>query len=174
MSDQDSPVPEFSGPWAPAFTSAYREASSDFERKALSDGTVSGEELAEVELGFITCLEAVGLTSDGFNPDGSVGFAFPPDMGSHKANALSDRCSASSGFDTVGSLYFATHRNPQNLDDAKIIAACLVQKKVVPPSYGASDYNRDAPDRAFPFSDSGVGTKALTTCTTDPLGLLKQ
>ena len=172
-SDENISVPDFSGPWAADFTSAYRMATSVFERKALSDDAISDTEFAEVEDRFITCLEAGGLTSAGFNPDGSIEFGFPPDMGSDKANTISDRCSASSGHDTVGSLYFATHRNPQNLDEAKIVAACLANKKVVPAGYGASDFNRDAPNMAFPFSDPDVGMKALKTCTADPLGLLK-
>ena len=100
-------------------------AASDFERIALSDGTISAAEFAEMENRYISCLEAGGLTSDGFNPDGSLGFGFRPDVGSKKANTIADRCSESSGSNTVGSLYFAMHRNPQNLDEATIVAACL-------------------------------------------------
>ncbi len=119
---------------------------------------------------FMTCIEVAGLTSEGFIPDGSLGFGFPPEMGPDKANIAADRCSASSGYNTVGSLFFAIHRNPQNLDEAKIAAACLVKKKVVPPAYDASDYKRDAPDMAFPFSEPDAGQRALEACSADPLG----
>lgn len=171
-SDVNISVPEFSGPWAADFTSAFRMASSDFERKALSDGTISDAEFAEVENRFISCLKAGGVTSTGFNPDGSLEFGFPPSLGPDKANKIADGCSASSGRDTVGSLYFATRRNPQNLDEAKIAAACLERKGVVPRGYDASDYKRDVPDMAFPFPDQDEGRKALEACSDDPLGLL--
>jgi hypothetical protein len=171
-SDVNISLPEFSGPWAADFTYALRKASSDFERKALSDGTISDAEFAEVEDRFISCLKAGGITSAGFNPDGSLEFGFPPSMGPDKANKISDGCSASSGRDTVGFLYFAMRRNSQNLDEAKIAAACLEKKGVVPRGYDASDYKRDVPDMAFPFSDQDEGQKALEACSDDPLGLL--
>ncbi|NEN07895.1 hypothetical protein G3T36_18725 [Diaminobutyricibacter tongyongensis] len=165
-------LPEFSGPWAGDLTYAFRKASSDFERNALSDGTISEAEFAEVENRFITCLRAGGLTTAGINPGGSLEFGFPPEMGPDKANRISDNCSASSGYDTVGSLYFAMRRNPQNLDEAKIAAACLGRKGVVPRGYDASDYKRDVPTMAFPFSDPDEGREALEACSADPLGLL--
>jgi hypothetical protein len=111
-------VPQFRGPWAEEFAAEYRAATSNSERIALSDGIVSRSEIDLVEKRFVACLEDEGLTSSGFEPDGSVGFGFPPEMGSDVANEIADRCSASSGKDTVGFLYFAMKDNPQNIAEA--------------------------------------------------------
>ncbi|MGG7507472.1 hypothetical protein [Plantibacter sp. YIM 135249] len=165
-------VPNFDGPWAEDFASAYRDSRSDFERKALSDGSISDAEFAEMENRFKTCLESKGIPFSGFKPGGGYKFQYPSGMDSKKANTIADECSADSGLNTLGSLYFAMQRNPQNLDEPSIISACLVERQVVPKGYGASDYNKDAAEMTFPFTDEKRGQEELEACTADPLGML--
>jgi hypothetical protein len=166
-------VPSFSGPWAADFTSAYRSASSDFERKALADGSISDSEFAEMENRFKTCLTSHQMTFSGFKPGGGYDFHFGGGN-SGAANQAADKCSASSGLNTVGSLYFGMLRNPQKLDEATIVAACLVKKGAVPAGYSASDYARDTPTESYPFSNKTTGDKSLDECTSDPLDLLSE
>lgn len=158
--------------WADEFAEARRRATTDFERSALADGRISDAEFAEMENAFATCMRDRNVAFGGFGPGG--GYEFKPGSGTttEEANTIADECSATSGLDTIGSLYFAMQRNPQNLDEAAITAACLVKKKVVPASYSGSDYSRDAPAMAFPFNDGARGEKALRECDLDPLGLL--
>lgn len=164
-------VPEFTGAWASDFASAYRRATTDFERSALSDGVVTEAEFAEMEDRFSTCMHDKGVEFTGFNPGGGYEFRPGAGMTSEDANRVADECSARSGLDTIGQLFFAQHRNPQNLDDATIIAACLVERRVVPQGYSAHDYTRDAPTKSFPFVSASIGEKALDACSRDPLGL---
>ncbi|WP_345189650.1 hypothetical protein [Leifsonia shinshuensis] len=145
---------------------------TDFERKALEDDRISDAEFAEMESAFTTCMRERNVTFRGFRPGG--GYEFRPGRGTTtaEANGIADECSASSGLDTVGSLYFLMKRNPQNLDEDAIMAACLVRKKAVPPTYSAADVARDTLGQTYPFSDKTRGEKALEECSHDPLGLL--
>ncbi|GAA2447617.1 hypothetical protein [Agromyces soli] len=165
-------VPAFSGPWAGEFADAFRQSGSDFEREALRDGSISESEVAEAENLFGNCMKDRGLDFNGFKPGGGFDFGLggaDPDQ----ANAIADECSVSSGVNTVVSLYFAMQRNPQNQDEAEIIAACLVEERAVPAGYTASDYTRDAPEMAFPFTDKDSGEQALERCSKDPLGMVR-
>lgn len=168
------PVPKFSGPWASDFRTAYQDASSEFERKALADGKISDGEFAEMENGFKTCLEGHQITFSGFKRGGGYDFHYGEGMNADGANAAADACSASSGLDTVGSLYFGMQRNPQKLNESTIVASCLVKKGAVPAGYSASDYTRDSPTESYPFTSKAAGDKALNECTSDPLDLLSK
>lgn len=159
--------------WQSEFEQARRHAMTEFERKALEDGRISDAEFAEMENLFTKCLRDRNVSFGGFGPVGGYGFSPGTGTTTSEANGIADECSASSGLDTVGHLYFAMKRNPQNLDEATITAACLVKKKVVPQAYSASDYARDTPTRAYPFTDAARGEKAMQECDTDPLGLLE-
>lgn len=165
-------VPGFVGPWADEFTSAYRKATSDFERQVLLDGTVSDDEFSEMEHAFSTCLGDKRIGFTGFKPGGGFDFTAAKGMANDEANRITDDCSATTGVNTVGTLYFQVKQNPENVDGATVMASCLVRMRVVADGYTASDYNRDAPTMSFPFRDETAGQRALETCGTDPLGLL--
>jgi len=164
-------IPTFTGPWAEEFSYSYGEATTDFERKALSDEKISEAEFAEMEHRLKTCLGAHGITFSRFTSDESFEFTFSSDMGSDRADELADGCSVSSGLDTVGSLFLQVRKNPQNLDWATIMAACLVKKKAVPPEYNASDYLRDEQKKDLPPTQPTENT-AIDDCSADPLDLL--
>jgi hypothetical protein len=172
LGEQPEPLKAAGTGWENEVTDAVRRATTDFEKSALADGRISDAEFAEMEADFVACMRDRNVSFGGFGPAG--GYEFSPGSGTTtaEANGIADECSARSGLDTVGSLYFAMQRNPQNLDEAVITAACLVKKKVVPSGYSARDLTRDAPGRTYPFSDGPRGEKALVECETDPLGLL--
>jgi len=164
----------FTGPWADELSSVYGRASTDFEREALQDGVVSDSEFSEMETRFSRCLASRSVAFDGFQPGGGYEFRPTGTTTTEEANKQADACSAESGLDTVGYISFAMQRNPDHLDDAKIMAECLVKKKVVPRDYSARDYTRDTPGMAYPFHDDRAGEKALNECAVDPLGLLAE
>jgi hypothetical protein len=166
------PTPAFTGPWAEDFASAFQQATSDFEQEALADEKISDQEFAEMENRFSQCLTDHRLTFSGFEPGGSFEFGFAGGMKSDEANRISDDCSASSGLNTIGSVYFQIQRNPQNLDWNTIVAACLVKKKVVPEGYSASDYSRATAATSSPFPRGSASDSAHNSCSADPLGLL--
>lgn len=165
------PVPSFAGAWASEFTSAYRLTTTDFERLALDDESISDAEFSEMESTFNSCLEDQGLTFESFKPHGGYDFGLTQGITPEQGNRIADECSASSGVNTVGYLYFAMQRNPQNLDEATIMADCLVRSKVAPKGYTGADYLRDAPTMSFPSADGPEGAAALEACAADPLNL---
>ena len=158
--------------WADEFEDARRRATTDFERKALEDDRISDAEFAEMENAFTTCMRDRNVTFEGFKPHGGYGFRPGKGTTTAEANGIADDCSKFSGLDTVGQMYFWVKRNPQRLDEDAIAAACLVKKKVVPPTYSAADVARDTYGRTYPFSDKARGEQALEECSSDPLGLL--
>lgn len=164
----------FSGPWADELSSVYSRAATEFERDALRDGVVSDSEFSEMETRFSRCLASRSVAFNGFQRGGGYEFRPTGTTTTEEANKQADACSAESGLDTVGYIYFAMQRNPDHLDDAEIMAQCLINRKVVPRDYSARDYTRDSPGMTFPFRDGRAGEKALNECAVDPLGLLAE
>jgi len=138
-----------------------------------SDDPWAGE-FAEMSNAFAECLTERGVTFGGFKPGGSFEFVPGPSMNSDDANDITDECSARTGLDTIGYLYFAQQRNPQNEDDATLVSECLVRKRAVAPGYSARDYRRDSPTGTHPFLDKKSGETALIACEADPLGRFEQ
>lgn len=167
-------TPSFSGPWAGAFTEAFAGTSAAFVRAILVDESVTDQELSETRDRFSECLTSFGITDITFDADG--GFSFNSPEGSERSAVEEDvsTCSAESGEDTVGALHSWVRRNPDNLDENTILAACLVRQEVVDPSFSAEDYA--AADGNLPFLDSvsaGAGNAAFLICNSDPLGLFE-
>jgi len=169
-----APIADSDDPWAGEFADAYRRATTDFERAALADGRITDGEFAEMSNAFAECLTERGVTFGGFKPGGSFEFVPGPSMSSDDANDITDECSARTGLDTIGYLYFAQQRNPQNEDDATLVSECLVRKRAVAPGYSARDYQRDSPTGTHPFLDKKSGETALIACEADPLGRFEQ
>lgn len=166
-------TPDFSGPWAEEFTLEYQRAESDFVRTVLADEVITDQELSETRDKFTECMEAYGFTNISFDADG--GFEFYPGEGADD-EAVDDQvheCSEMSGESSIGALHSWIRRNPDNQDEATIMAACLVRKKVVEPSYSAEHYADDAPEEDFPFFDGIAGQVAFHECNADPLGLFE-
>jgi len=164
----------FTGAWAQEYAQQYRRSGSEFVKKILADGKITEAEFSEVTEKYSTCLAAAGITFQGRRANGSTDFFFPNGVSADAANSAADACGRESGEDAVGGLYLAQHRNPQHLDEATIMAACLVKKEAVPRGYDAGDYSKDSPQGAFPFTDPATGQRSLEECSTDPLGLTMQ
>lgn len=164
-------APRFTGAWSSQFEQAYTATDNTFVREAIKDGTVTDEEYAEMFERFRSCLEAAGitLTVNGLRYRWNI-----PEGGSaDDANSSFDRCSVEAGENYIGWLYYGVKRNPENLDEDEITAACLVRAGVVPEDYSAADYARDNEKQTYPFFDQEAGDKAHGRCLDDPLGLLK-
>lgn len=163
-------VPPFDGPYAAEFAAFYADSQSEFARQAIADEEITDAEYAEMEQKFRTCLEGEGVTFSGFEPDGS--YEASPLPGGGDPYEVVKACERESGADTVGALHDIMAQNPQNLDVPTIMAECLVGKGVAPAGYSADDYLADMEGR---FSDLAALTTevrdALTTCSSDPLGL---
>jgi hypothetical protein len=169
---KSAPVPEFTGPWANEFRDAYQDATTKFERTVLEDENISDQELSEVRSKLKQCLVSSGFSDIHFSDDGSNQLALPDSVSQEEADRREESCEVRSGDKTIGALYSWIRRNPKNLDEDKIMAECLVRKKVVDRSYSAKDYKNDSPTQSFPFIKSG-GSAAFDQCVADPLGLFE-
>lgn len=162
-------VPEFDGPWAADFATLYASASSDFERDALRDGQITDQEVAEARSRFGDCLAGFGITGTSFEPNGAFRFDTPEGRDADAVNELVQTCSHDSGEAGIGALHSWIRRNPENLDDDTIIAACLVRKGAVDPSYSGQDFAADEEDLSIPYL-TGFGEATFVECNADPLG----
>ncbi|QBE48023.1 hypothetical protein [Leucobacter triazinivorans] len=165
-------APEFDGPWASTFSSMYERAGSDFERQVLSDGKVTDQEYAETLDRFTECLSAYGHYDIDFGDDGGFTFNSPKGSNDDEGVAQVEQCSKESGEGGINALYHWMKRNPENLDESTIMAACLVRKGAVDPSYSATDFDQNQAVEDFPYL-SGHGRNDLVECSTDPLGLFE-
>jgi len=164
-------TPAFSGPWAAEFTSEYQEAESDFVRAVLEDELITDQELSEMRDKFTECLSAYALTDVVFDDDGSFSLNEPDGADFDTVTDQVHGCSVESGEVEIGALHSWIRRNPDNQDENTIMAACLVRKGVVDPSYSADEYAEDYADDDFPYTDPTAGEEADLECNADPLGL---
>jgi hypothetical protein len=170
LSLESGPAPTFDGPWAAEFAEYSAGAPNDFVRTALADGEISDAEYAEMTERFRSCLADAGITFHGFQPDGAFSTSLAPDgLDTHEAV---NGCAGPSGQDSIGLLHDIMLGNPDNIDAATAIAACLVESGEVPTSYTADDYRMDRDGR---FGDTETLdthlAEVLGACMTDPFDI---
>lgn len=157
-------VPQFSGPWASAFAQEYRSTTSSLAHSVLADGQITDEEYAEVASDFVSCMKAKGfdvqLTG---REDGTFAVTNSADQKAQQP-ALT---ACDTAFGVVGELKAEMARDPQNLDENTIVAACLVKAGVVPKSYTAAKYASELETQTFSFN---LDAAAVRTCLQNPLG----
>jgi hypothetical protein len=155
------PVPPFTGPWAAEFADAYRSTTSEHVHKILSKGSISDADYADVSSGYVKCMADRGFTVTFTGPDGQSTVT-----GNGDARAAANSCNGDVA--VIASLRHEISRNPQHLEENTIVAACLVKRKLAPPSYSARQYAANLKSQKFPFS---TGNPDFRSCTNDPLGL---
>lgn len=168
----ESTSTRFTGPWAVEFESAYVAAASEFVRIVLQDEQITDEEVAEARERFVACLAGVGYEATGFQPDGSFDLTPPQGASESTVREVHDRCSDESGESAIGSLHSWLRRNPENLDESTILAACLVRAGVVDVGYSAEQYRHDWESESGPLDPDGPGAAAFRLCNADPLDIL--
>lgn len=161
-------APTFTGPWADALTEAYLTSQTDGQRSMLADGVVTDAEYAEVRSQFAACMADIGIVFT-FGPYGTM--SSESSDGAPEGRAFEEAyvdCSSRtmSGIDWI---YEIMQRNPENLDEPTILAACLVRVGLVPASYTAAQYTLDFENGTLPFSDTHPDA---SMCSFDPLQLL--
>ncbi|UCR90072.1 hypothetical protein [Mycetocola spongiae] len=165
-------LPVFEGHWAEDFSYQYRTALSDDHRRALADGKISEAEFAEVQDEYLECVRATGIRITPDEYGGGASYTAPAGMGTGTANEIETRCSHSSGESTIGALYQGTMRNPENLDNSRIVAQCLVDRGLVEKGYNASRYDAQ-PVVYDDLIDQNIDNfKRADECIRDPLGIL--
>ncbi|WP_031261929.1 hypothetical protein [Curtobacterium sp. B18] len=153
---------EFQGPWAIAFSDAYRTASDSEVREALADGQVTDAEYNYFVNRISNCMTDLGLTNVKLK-DGEWGYTRPVKTD----EAAVDKCLQDGGA-RVLLIRDAIARNPEHLDEDEIMAKCLVRQGIVPKSYTAKQYSRESESENFSFD---FDSPEFDKCNDDPLGL---
>jgi hypothetical protein len=167
-------VPGFSGPYAPEFDAAYREASSEVARLVLADEYISEAELEEVKSGYVACLEGLGFLDVTVNNDGSQTLRVDVSLfpNAEEAQALEMGCGCSSGWLSVAPLFNVVRKNPDNADNYLLMAECLVRVGLRPEGYSAAQYRQEFEAGIFySILEKGEGEdfEKLNACNDDPL-----
>lgn len=160
--DPSAPVPEFQGPYAGELRVAWVNSTSDLQRKALQDGTLSEAEVAAMDDQMHQCLSTNGAVFIQIGREGSLGVKFPPQMESQTDDIVQARTEVVYG--PLQLLERQLRRNPLHEDEHALMAACLVRVGLAPAGYSAEDYGRDVPNN-FPFS---TDDKRFGDCIQDP------
>ena len=164
----DGPIPDFSGPYAAEFAEAYRSTTDELVHEILAKESITDQDYAIVSGRFVKCMANKGFRVQIDGPAGQMTmFDLPTDEDGDRANAANLDCGSDSGYIELCALRNSILRNPENLDENTIMAACAVRQKIAPPSYTAKDYARDIENWSFPFSTSSM---EFGRCIDDPLG----
>lgn len=161
------PAPHFDGPWAAEFAQAYASTSSDsLDRKILRTGQVTDQDYAAVSNAFVTCMAGKGFHAVITGPSGAGEVTNATPQNQDAVQAAEKICDPP--FAVISALRGAILANPEHLNENDIVTACLVKKRLVPPSYTAKDYASDLATQKFPFD---INSPTFMSCTADPLGL---
>ncbi|NQX24862.1 hypothetical protein [Curtobacterium sp. VKM Ac-2852] len=152
----------FHGPWASAFSDAYRIASDSEVREALADGEITDAEYNYFVNRISNCMTDLGLTNVKLK-DGEWAYTRPVKTD----ETAVDKCLQDGGA-RVLLIRDAIARNPEHLDEDEIMARCLVGQGLVPKSYTAKQYSRETESENFSFD---FNSAAFEKCNDDPLGL---
>ncbi|AWE42527.1 MULTISPECIES: hypothetical protein [unclassified Actinobaculum] len=165
-SESSGNSPQFSGPWAEEFESAYNSTDSEFAKTILSDGEITEAEIKEAEQAMTSCLEEKGYTDVEFYSDGRSQNAVPPGK---EDSEEGDRraCEQSTGYDALW-IYYEIKVNPNNEDWEPLVVQCLKDNNLVESSFTPSDL-----DRLYETGEieNHRDQEEWTKCETDPLGL---
>lgn len=152
-----TPSGRFTGPWADLFDLTYAQSTSDDERAALDDETVSAEEYAFFQDAILACLDGLGVSA-AFSSDGALDYAKPKDVTDDDIR----RCNVDNGI-RVLALHDAIERNPAHLDETTIMLECLRRTGLVGEAYTAADLENGVDLDALGDSPDFGG------CAADPL-----
>ena len=161
-------VPDFTGPYASQFTTAYQNTSSDLARQILQDEQITESEFAEAQAALGKCLESQGYSDIAFFPDGGFSLTAPDGLSEAAGEKIMKECDASSGIGEVEPIYTSILVNPNNEDWDQLNVDCLIREGVVEPGFTKEDLDQWYANEDPRLGNGGEADK----CTTDPLGLL--
>lgn len=117
----------------------------DFLLSVLEDGMISESELLESQARVTECMRAAGV--DSFEYLGLIGGSkydnTAEDPNGDKARTALNSCEEKLGHIPISGLYYIGRTNPHGEDPDALIAACLVRREVVEPSYSGDDFQRE-------------------------------
>lgn len=117
----------------------------DFLLSVLEDGMISESEMVESQAQVTECVRGAGVNTfefvginSGYKIDNT-----PDDPNGEKANLAVASCEERLEHIPISLLYNVAQNNPRGEDPNALIAACLIRREVVEPSYSAEDFTRE-------------------------------
>ena len=164
----EHPAPQFTGPWAPELTTAYERAITDEQRRVLEDGLITPAEYEALRQSLVECMSAYGVVVTLEGDGGMSVDARDASVGDTEViGAILPNCEAQTTSRLV-TVFEQVSRNPERLDEATILVACMRSSHLVPDDYSVADFQRDI--------ESGVAEQwnsaADRACWQDPLDIL--
>lgn len=169
VTNLESGMPSFSGPWAEEFRTRYSLAPTPEIQSFLADEQISEIEMQAVTEKFRNCMQGNQLTFTSFDVGGGFDFGFPETMGASTANEIADRCSSTSGVNAIIHLYYQLRSNPTNKDRSEEIVSCIIRAGIVPSNFSVKDY-RTYPITELALVDEATAVTAVQFCEADPSG----
>ena len=149
------------GPWAEAITSTYAQTADPRVKAALSDGIISGQEVAFFKAQILGCLEQLHVRGS-WGDDGSLQYTGSKSVSQDSIND----CNRQNGLDLI-TLHQAMNRNPKNLDENEILVSCLKRANVVGPEYTTNMLKAGVSVESF------IDSPEFEKCNNDPLNYKK-
>ena len=143
-------------PYAAEIEQAREGATTDVQRTALEDGTVSDAEFQELEQDAIRCVADLGylvsVTENGYELTTLDGEGFANEAEGELATAAQDDCFAER-MGAVGQVYQLMRTNPNRDDVGTLLASCLVRSGLVEPPFTGKDFNETFQDPPYDQDD---------------------
>lgn len=133
------PSPETDSPYRERFAQATAQATSDFEREALSDGEISRSEYQEAIDRWVSCMQTAGVEVSLSDQAGYYVYSVAGDMTQYD---LSDADCSTGTRALIEPLYVDTLMNPGNEDPNAVLARCFVRIGAAPEGFTATDLQR--------------------------------
>jgi hypothetical protein len=161
--------PASRGPYFDDIVAASKDAKSDFERKVLSDGSITRAEYEESVQKLVACGDARGVSISPVSQGVTYSYEVKT---SETSDAVMAECSVGTT-QVIENLYGEMTKNPTKADYEALVAACLARSGLAPAGYTKTQYLRDRsaakegevvkPD--FPFDQAD---QRLADCESNP------
>lgn len=156
-----SSEPAFDHPYADRYAEALSQATSDFERAVLADGTITRAEYEEAVSRYADCMDGAGFPVTLVEQHGYYVYDFSAAPG---LDAADERCAEGNTFIVAG-LYADQLTNPGADDWDTLRVRCFIHVDLVDDEYTPEQFMIDATDQTLPFDDT---SPAFDLCMANP------
>lgn len=156
-----SSEPASDHPYADRYAEALSQATSDFERAVLADGTITRAEYEEAVSRYVDCMDGAGFAVTLVEQHGYYVFEFSAAPGLEAADT---RCTEGNTFFVAG-LYIDQLTNPAADDVDTLSVRCFIHAGLVDDEYTPEQFMVDAKNQTLPFDDT---SPAFDLCMANP------
>jgi hypothetical protein len=163
-------VPQFYGPWASDIEHEYNRAGApERAKQILCSGSITAEQVTEMNEALLACLTDAGITSASINEYNLLRIDVPTGWSEGRTTTVETGCEESTGWQPIIMLYGGMRQNPNKGDSDQLFADCLVRVGLEPEGFSGKDVAAQyATGIAFPDIS---GDPRFDECLYNPLDL---